>query len=553
MDDSTILQRELIRIGFELCKSDKEVQEWHRWFLRQTELFNKSKLSIEAYQNVLVRYKAFLEKKTKKKILASVKPGLKEEIKESGAQEDLIASTQVFCHSCGESNSSLSQFCIYCGASISKIPEVSQQGRTELQAEPIAFKEEIKKPIEKSTFIDDSDKKDTSVDEQTQQDDIHELSEESPTRADEKSKVPLIIPKDEIPKALSTAKHHVKTRIEKKSRLTSIRETQIELSRLITRRTALIGGGSFPVALLLIIILRLGGRGSIGLILLSFLSTVLSLVIDILRGRNYAEWSALGAIICYLGILLIFIPLIFYVLFSDLPDFWIIISELVGISFLIIGVTLRWTEYDEKLVNLIVMAIAYWKNYQKREAIKTVFRAIGAFIGGLIRSIGSGIAHFPRRFTTFLGMIGRTLVVYGRASIDQLKKAVTGIFKNFWNYLHWIGLLAILVYLWLTGLSSYQNIELLIIVSFFFVLGILFSNSEQVMKAVSDTRNIILKGAISAYSMLTGAKIKKEESVFCSRCLRGVHQVEFAELQHVEDTDNPLCPFCGYENWVTVN
>ena len=88
--------------------------------------------------------------------------------------------------------------------------------------------------------------------------------------------------------------------------------------------------------------------------------------------------------------------------------------------------------------------------------------------------------------------------------------------------------------------------------SFFFALGILFSNSEKIVKVVSNTRAVIIKGAISAYSMLSGVKIKKEDSLFCSRCLRGVHKIEFAELQHVEDTETPLCPFCGYENWVSV-
>ncbi len=100
---------------------------------------------------------------------------------------------------------------------------------------------------------------------------------------------------------------------------------------------------------------------------------------------------------------------------------------------------------------------------------------------------------------------------------------------------------------------SYQNIEIMIIMSFFFTLGILFSNSEKVVKVVSNTRIAILKGAISAYSMLSGAKIKKEDSLFCSRCLRGVHKIEFAELQFVEDTEITLCPYCGYENWVTVS
>ena len=345
----------------------------------------------------------------------------------------------------------------------------------------------------------------------------------------------------------------------KKSHLTSIRETQVELSRLITRKTAIIGILSFTFTLLIIITLSLGeapnvNRISIGLMLLSFLSTVLSLVIDILRGKNYTEWSALGAIICVVGILFIFFPLMLYVISSaeDFSDFFFIFLELVGVALVAIGVTLRWTEYDEKLVNLLIMAINYWKNYQKREAIKIFFRAIYTFIWGLMKSIGLGMWHFPKRFATFLGMILRALRNYVETTIKQLQKEITQFFKVFWNHTHWLGLLAVFAHLWFTGVFSYQNLELLIIMSYFFVLGILFLKSKQVAKAVSNTRAIILKGAISAYSMLTGVKIKKEESLFCSRCLRGVHQIEFTELQSIENTNNPPCPYCGYQNWIAI-
>ncbi|MHA2289841.1 MAG: hypothetical protein ACXABG_13735, partial [Promethearchaeota archaeon] len=125
------------------------------------------------------------------------------------------------------------------------------------------------------------------------------------------------------------------SQLERKSRRDSERESQIKLSKLISRRTMIIGVGSFTSALLIIIILSLGeerlgvDRISVGLILLAFLSTVLSLVIDILRERNFAEWSALGAIISYFGIFLIFIPLLVYVIFpSGITDFLVFVTEL---------------------------------------------------------------------------------------------------------------------------------------------------------------------------------------------------------------------------------
>jgi hypothetical protein len=527
------------------------------------------------YQNVLARYQEFLEKKTNEKIAPTragltIRPLLKEEAKESEPQKDLKSTTSEYCDTCGEPNAPGTQYCIYCGRILSRRSRAPQQQVSEVPAVPDADEEEIVKQVDTQPLLADSDKKISPSLEQTQKDGIFRVSKDFSPKSDQESQTPQIIQKNGIARWRKIApiddKQPTEHQIEKQSTLKSLQETQIEISKHITRRTAIIGICSFSLALLLIIILsqqRGIDRIAVGLILLSFLSTVLSLVYDILKGRNYTEWSALGATISYFGIFFIFIPLIFYVILPEgINDVLVFITEAIGILLLVIGVTLRWTEYDEKLVNLITIAIGYWKNYQKREAIKTFFRAIRTFFSGLFRSILGGISRFPKRLWTFLGMIRHSFVVYVKTTIGQLISAFTRIFKGFWNYMHWFGLLAILAYLGLSYLSSdqnigtfmsYQNIEILIIISFFFALGILFSNSERIVKVVSNTRIAILKGAISAYSMLSGAKIKKEDSLFCSRCLRGVHKIEFAELQHVEDTETPLCPFCGYVNWVSVS
>ena len=52
MKDNNALESELERIGFELCKSDKEVQEWHQSFLQKTKLYKNAMMSTALYQNV---------------------------------------------------------------------------------------------------------------------------------------------------------------------------------------------------------------------------------------------------------------------------------------------------------------------------------------------------------------------------------------------------------------------------------------------------------------------------------------------------------------------
>jgi hypothetical protein len=381
------------------------------------------------------------------------------------------------------------------------------------------------------------------------------VAKEPPPKIDEEPKAPFVEKvKEEYKTPIRTIPKFEDKRKEK-SFGKYLRETQMEITRLITRRTAIVSIGTFIPTILIILILSFVGydfidRISFGLIALSFLASVFSLVIDILKGREYAEWSALGAIICYIALILIFFPLLIYTISSEVQDLTIIVFELIGFVLLVIGVTLRWTEYDEKLLDLITMTIGYWQAYEKRKALKKVFWdiLILTLIVGTIRYIVEGLLGFPSRFIRFLGIVRKRLTDYIEAIIKLLSKSLVQI----WNQLHWVGLVCGLLYFTSGQLQSALSIEFLLIIGFFFCLGILFTHSERISNTVNNSRVVLLKGTISAYSMLTGVKIKKEESIFCSRCLRGVHQVEFAELQHVEQTDTPPCPYCNYQNWITV-
>jgi len=236
-------------------------------------------------------------------------------------------------------------------------------------------------------------------------------------------------------------------------------------------------------------------------------------------------------------------------------EFNLLIVEIIGIVLVIIGVTARWSEYDTKIWNQMTILGSSIRYFGYRAFFNNLFELIKNIIKGLLSTIGKGIKNLPSRIKTFFGMIFNTIIKYFEISIKLLTNAIEKILKTIWDNVHWIGLLSILIYVFVFNLSAdqlYINIELLFIILFFFFLGVIFLHTERATKIIGNTRNYILKGVISSYSMLSGAKIKVNESIFCSRCLRGVAVTEFAEMKVAKESSIPLCPFCGFENWVTV-
>lgn len=53
----------LKKIGQKLTSSDKEVKKWHEWFIRQTDLYQKSKIEKRIYSDRVKSYQHFLQGK----------------------------------------------------------------------------------------------------------------------------------------------------------------------------------------------------------------------------------------------------------------------------------------------------------------------------------------------------------------------------------------------------------------------------------------------------------------------------------------------------------
>ncbi|MFX0050422.1 MAG: hypothetical protein ACFE8U_03925, partial [Candidatus Hermodarchaeota archaeon] len=305
------------------------------------------------------------------------------------------------------------------------------------------------------------------------------------------------------------------------------------------------GLGVFVIAVIMIAIisifaLELPGipieRSSLGILVLSFLILVFCFIADLLRWRDFTEWGALGAIIAYLGIVLIFVPIILFI-FTPIHNLLTFIIITIGVIIMIIGFASHATELDRKISTQFFIFIEWVKAGGIQQSLSAFKILIGTTLGGIGKYIVQGFFNLPRRFGRFLRLLGR--------SLKSLSKGI-------WYNVHWIGLIGLIFLLLILEHSFFVNFELLIIGGFFFSLGVIYPRYDRMSNIVNRTGNFVLKRVVSVYSMLTGTKLKATEAVYCTRCLRGVERREFMSLMEVKGTENPPCPFCGYTHWITI-
>ncbi|MFW9903848.1 MAG: hypothetical protein ACFFFH_05910 [Candidatus Thorarchaeota archaeon] len=288
------------------------------------------------------------------------------------------------------------------------------------------------------------------------------------------------------------------------------------------------------------------------------------LVIDILNWRDYTEWGALGAIISYFGVLLIFIPFpLNILLYEEVVEgisFIYIIMFILGVITMIIGFTTRATEFDQKIEHQLFLFKEWIKAGGIRQALSALKQLIGTIVRGFLRYIGLGIKELGTRIKRFGGwiiqstkfIVGHLVIFLTKTFPNLLARSLIGL----WNNLHWLGLIAVIFYLIMVDIPVptadplILKVELSVIIGFFFCLGVLYPQRDRVVQITKSMRKTVLTGVISMYSMLSGTKIQADQSVFCSRCLRGVNTREFQSLVEIKGMIDPPCPFCGFNNWI---
>ena len=195
-----------------------------------------------------------------------------------------------------------------------------------------------------------------------------------------------------------------------------------------------------------------------------------------------------------------------------------------------------------------------------RQALSALKQLIETLVKGFFRYIWLGIKELGTRIKRFAGWVKRSIIFFLGHTWTFITKTFPNVLKRtligFWNNLHWLGLIAVILFIIMVDIPIPTSdplvfkVELLIIISFFFCLGVLYPQRDRVLLITKRIQHTVLAGVISAYSMLSGTKINVDQSVFCSRCLRGVATREFQSLMEIKGMLDPPCPFCGCNNWI---
>ncbi|MFX0172642.1 MAG: hypothetical protein ACFE9L_12045 [Candidatus Hodarchaeota archaeon] len=183
------------------------------------------------------------------------------------------------------------------------------------------------------------------------------------------------------------------------------------------------------------------------------------------------------------------------------------------------------------------------------------------FMSFTIRELGYKNDIYPVGLTNDLHSFTQVINRIYHSSIGKFIQLVINSFKHIilfilsfikgiWNNFYWVGIIGILIYLFFSEYGLFINLELLIIVGFFFSFGIIYPYQDRVANLVNRSSNFVLKQVVSAYSMLSGSKLRVTDAIYCSRCLRGIERNEFQSLIEIKGKLNPPYPFCGFSSWV---
>lgn len=357
------------------------------------------------------------------------------------------------------------------------------------------------------------------------------------------------------------------------------RKKDDSLSNLLSfSRFTLLGVSLFMIVLLFVIIVQLFHLSNpnltteelqlqtrwlvVGPLILSILTVLLGLEIDILRRRDFSSWGALGAFVAYIGQLMFFMPVILYLFYIGDNTLYLIII-LIGIVITIIGFTSRATELDQKIEDLLFLIWSSIKNFDIRKFFSTLARLFGNLIFGTLKYIGSGLKTLRSRVKVFVSFLNEFAQKFIKGLWQFITKTIPLALEKLahvlWDNIHWIGLLSIIIYLLsLQGETLFLvNLELLVIVLFATILGIVYPNKERVESIIHSVQEYSWKASFRVnYHLKTILDSKRKtkclscgeiiplDSKDCPSCNKEIKKCMVCLLPIKEKKNLIECPYC---------
>lgn len=317
-------------------------------------------------------------------------------------------------------------------------------------------------------------------------------------------------------------------------------------------------------------------RATTALLGITIILFLLGFIIDQLKFREFRFW-ALGAMVSFLGIVLLFSPVIFYGLGNNDVISWFIVI-VGGILLILFGYTIEAYELNNKVAKILINLWEAIRTFQWRKIPKRIGQLIFTITTGIITYIAMGFRRFryvvKRTFQAIFGFISSSLKQMYRLIISlprYTKKFI--IFCYEFNYWLIIPLFAI-AFLKLLNLP-FPN-ALVVVLSFLtlllLVLAVLQSNEElaqrylQVlrMRSWETIQNISIKiqktassvGRYKCSNCNAPVKLGQEK---CENCSQEIKQCSICKLPIKKDQEVSTCEHCLYpahknhwDQWISM-
>jgi hypothetical protein len=289
-----------------------------------------------------------------------------------------------------------------------------------------------------------------------------------------------------------------------------------------------------------------------GLFFFSLLSVLLGLEIDILRWRDFSDWGALGAFIAYIGHILFFLPIILDIFIREdnlilvgftigRDIFFVLFISLPGLLFIIIGFTSHATALDRKIEETLSNFWKALRNFNFRLFLVSIFVLIGSLIVGSVKYLRDGLKNLLTRISMFIRLVYQALKTFVNSAWIFFTQTFPAIIKRslivLWRNFHWFGLIGVIIYVLRINFLNeefYVNIEILIIVGFFFSLGVIYPQLERLARVVHRVQDYSWEASYKLnYRLRTIAEGRRK--IKCTSCDQviplGSRECEFCEKE----------------------
>jgi hypothetical protein len=299
----------------------------------------------------------------------------------------------------------------------------------------------------------------------------------------------------------------------------------------------------------------------VGLLIIELLVFALGLVIDRLS-EGFELW-AFGAIITYVGTIVLFSPLWIWIITNVVDPTVSVILIIAGVLIMFLGYFTEAYDLNERIAKALMDLLRAIRSYNYREGARALFRLIKQVFWGFLaylKRVRNTLANFFRRTGSFIKRLLKEVWSFLRAIPSTIYHFIMKTARWIISNIHGIGVFAgtiVFIVSLLGPLDPFTGIIILLFSVTFFLIKAAYPRKEQLIRIAVTVRDRVWETSYQInYRVRTIAENRRR--INCPSCQReiplGARECDFCEKEikrcmicklPIKDEQEPSeCPFC---------